>query len=171
MAERKQEILELLRKTKQPLKGKDLAERFGVTRQVIVSDIAELREEGHRIVSTRDGYVLDVGQRVRRIVAMRHTAEDIYEELKTIVENGGKVLDVIVEHPIYGELIGRIDVETLDDVEKFVSLLEITKTKPLLELSDGVHLHTIEAPDEATMERILKAIEKYRLRPVANNLK
>lgn len=167
--ERKYEILELLRKCRRAVKGKDLAERFGVSRQVIVSDIAELREEGHRIVSTRDGYVLDAGSNVRRIVAMRHSAEDIYEELRTIVLNGGKVIDVIVEHPIYGELVGRIDVETLDDVERFVSVLELTKTKPLLELSDGVHLHTIEAPDEETMERVLRAIERFRLKRAASD--
>lgn len=161
--ERRYQILEMLKKSKRPIKGKELAEFFGVTRQVIVSDIAQLREEGYKVVSTRDGYMLDAGEHVRRIVAVKHTAEEIYEELRTIVENGGKVIDVIVEHPIYGEIIGRIDVESIDDVEKFVSALVASNTKPLLEISGGVHLHTIEAPDEQTMERILEAIKKYRI--------
>ena len=161
---RKSEILDLLKRTKVPLKGKELAERFGVSRQIIVSNIAQLREEGNKIVSTRDGYILDNGGRVRKTIAFQHSSEEIYEELRTIVETGGKVIDVIVEHPVYGELIGRIDVSTLDDVEKFVSLLISSNTKPLLEISNGIHLHTIEAPDEATMDRILNAIEKYRLK-------
>ncbi len=161
---RKAEILDLLKRTKAPVKGKELAERFGVSRQVIVSDIAQLREDGNKIFSTRDGYILDTGGRVRRTIAFQHSSEEIYDELRTIVEMAGKVIDVIVEHPVYGELIGRIDVSTLDDVEKFVSLLISSNTKPLLEISDGIHLHTIEAPDETTMDRILNAIEKYRLR-------
>lgn len=160
---RKADILDLLKRTKVPLKGKELAERFGVSRQIIVSDIAQLREEGNKIVSTRDGYVLDTGGRVRRTIAVQHTSEEIYNELRTIVEMGGKVIDVIVEHPVYGELTGRIDVATLDDVEKFVSLLASSNTKPLLEISNGIHLHTIEAPDETVMDRILKAIERYRI--------
>ena len=160
---RKAEILDLLKRAKIPVKGKELAERFGVSRQITVSDIAQLREEGYRIIPTRDGYVLDTGGTVRRTIAVQHTAEEIYDELKTVVENGGKVIDVIVEHPIYGELTGRIDVSTLDDVEKFVSLLISSNTKPLLEISNGIHLHTIEAPDETTMDKILHAIEKFRL--------
>ncbi|WP_101494169.1 transcription repressor NadR [Fervidobacterium thailandense] len=161
--ERRYKILEILKRSKRPIKGKELAEMFGVTRQVVVSDIAQLREEGYRVVSTRDGYLLDTGERVRRVVAVKHGADEIYDELKIIVENGGRVLDVIVEHPIYGEIIGRIDVESIDDVEKFVSALATSNTKPLLEISGGVHLHTIEAPDEQTMEKILEAIKKYRI--------
>ncbi len=161
--ERKYQILELLKKSKTPVKGKYLAELFDVSRQIIVSDIAQLREEGHKIVATRDGYLYDSGNRVRRVVAVKHSSKDIYDELRRIVENGGKVLDVIVEHPVYGEITGRIDVSTLDEVEKFVSLLASSGTKPLSEISNGVHLHTIEAPDEETMKKILKAISKYRL--------
>ncbi|KAF2962542.1 transcription repressor NadR [Fervidobacterium sp. 2310opik-2] len=161
--ERRYEIIEILKKSKSPVKGKDLSDLLGVSRQIIVYDIARLREEGYKIVSTRDGYVLDTGGKVRRTIAFKHTADDIYDELKAIVENGGKVIDVIVEHPIYGEITGRIDVSSIDDVEKFISLLKASNTKPLLEISGGIHLHTIEAPDEETMERILKAVEKYRL--------
>jgi len=161
--ERKYQILEMLKKSKTPVKGKYLAELFDVSRQIIVSDIAQLREEGHKIVATRDGYLYDAGNKVRRVVAVKHSPKDIHDELRRIVENGGKVLDVIVEHPVYGEIIGRIDVSTLDEVEKFVSLLASSGTKPLSEISNGVHLHTIEAPDEETMEKILKAISKYRL--------
>jgi len=161
--ERRHLILEMLKKSKTPVKGKDLAEYFDVSRQIIVSDIAQLREEGHNIVSTRDGYLYDAGNKVRKVVAVKHSAKDIYDELKRIVENGGKVLDVIVEHPLYGEITGRIDVSTLDEVEKFVSLLMSSGTKPLSEISNGIHLHTIEAPDEESMARILKALKKYRL--------
>lgn len=162
--DRKNEILEILKRAKVPIKGKELAEKFGVSRQMIVSDISQLREEGYKIVSTRDGYILDTGGKVRRIVAVKHSTEEIYDELRTIVENGGKVIDVIVEHPLYGEITGRIDVSTMDDVEKFMTLLKVSNTKPLLEISGGIHLHTIEASDEETMERILKSIEKYRLK-------
>ncbi|MGC8820479.1 MAG: transcription repressor NadR [Fervidobacterium sp.] len=162
--ERRYEIVEILKKSKSPVKGKDLSQMLGVSRQIIVSDIAQLREEGYRIVSTRDGYLLDTGGKIRRTIAVKHSSEEIYDELKTIVENGGKVIDVIVEHPIYGEITGRIDVSSIDDVEKFISLLKSSNTKPLLEISGGIHLHTIETSDEKTMERVLEAIDKYRLK-------
>ncbi|MGB9614968.1 MAG: HTH domain-containing protein, partial [Fervidobacterium sp.] len=97
--ERRYEIVEILKKSKSPVKGKDLSQMLGVSRQIIVSDIAQLREEGYRIVSTRDGYLLDTGGKIRRTIAVKHSSEEIYDELKTIVENGGKVVDVIVEHP------------------------------------------------------------------------
>ncbi len=160
---RKKKIMEVLEKSEKPLKGKELADMFDVSRQIIVSDIAQLREEGHKIVSTRDGYILERPNVVRRVVAMKHSVDDIYDELKIIVENGGRVIDVIVEHPVYGEIRGRLDISTLSDIESFLTLIKVSNTKPLMELSDGIHLHTIETDDEDTMEKVLKAIQKYRL--------
>jgi transcriptional regulator of NAD metabolism len=76
------------------------------------------------------------------------------------VRNGGRIVVVIVEHPVYGEIRGIIDVSSEEEVLKFVNLMEMAKTEPLLTLSGGVHLHTIEAPDEETMERIMRELKK-----------
>ena len=42
---RKQELLALLKGAKESMNGQSLAEHFGVTRQIIVQDIALLRAE------------------------------------------------------------------------------------------------------------------------------
>ncbi|HBF10460.1 MULTISPECIES: transcription repressor NadR [Thermotoga] len=159
--ERLRSILKILERSKEPVSGSKLAEELGVSRQIIVQDIAYLRSQGYSIIATPRGYVLSEGKaKVSKLVAVKHEPEDIKEELLCIVRNGGRVLDVIVEHPVYGEIRGIIDVSTEEDVLKFISLMEMTKTEPLLKLSGGVHLHTIEAPDEETMRKILKELNE-----------
>ncbi|QTA37937.1 transcription repressor NadR [Thermosipho ferrireducens] len=155
-------ILDILKNARGPVKGKVLAEKLGVSRQIIVQDISSLKVKGYKIFSTRDGYILEKDENtVRKMVAVKHTADEIYDELFSIVNAGGKIIDVIVEHPIYGEITGRIDIGSSDDIAKFMSLLKSTGATPLLELSGGIHIHTIEAPDESTMKKVLKAIQKY----------
>ncbi|PLV60253.1 transcription repressor NadR [Thermotoga sp. KOL6] len=154
-------ILEVLEKAQEPISGSQLSEKLKVSRQVIVQDIAYLRSLGYNIISTPRGYVLSGGRsKISKLIAVKHSPESIKEELLCIVRNGGRVVDVIVEHPVYGEIRGIIDVSSEEEVLKFVSLMEMTKTEPLLTLSGGVHLHTIEAPDEETMEKILKELKK-----------
>lgn len=162
MKNRMKKILEILRDSEKPVKGKELSDILGVSRQMIVQDISQLKADGHRIIATRDGYILEKEKNViRKMIAVKHGADEIEEELMIVVNAGGKVIDVIVEHPLYGELKGRIDVSTPDDVVKFMSLLKTTHATPLLELSDGIHLHTIEAPNKEVMEKILKALKKF----------
>ncbi|ABR29968.1 transcriptional regulator [Thermosipho melanesiensis] len=164
MKERLKKILGILSESKGPVKGKELSELLGVSRQVIVQDISVLKTKGYKIYSTRDGYVLERRKdRVRKMVAVKHGEEEIYDELFRIVSAGGKVIDVIVEHPIYGEITGRLDIETLDDIAKFMALMQSSNATPLLRLSGGVHIHTIETPNKETMKKVLEAISKYLL--------
>jgi len=153
--ERLGRIAELLEAAKEPLSGTGLAERFGVSRQAIVQDIARLRDSGCPIRATAVGYALDrQGCGVRRLLAVRHDPENVREELLTIVGLGGRVIDVIVDHPVYGELKGNIDAGTPEEVHRFVNLLESTGRGTLSSLSGGFHLHTIEAENEETLDRI-----------------
>ncbi|MCD6552040.1 transcription repressor NadR [Thermotoga sp.] len=159
--ERLKSILRILERSREPVSGSKLAKEFGVSRQIIVQDIAYLRSQGYSIIATPRGYVFGGGKtKVSKLVAVKHGPEDIKEELLCIVRNGGRVIDVIVEHPVYGEIRGIIDASTEEDVLKFVSLMEMAKTEPLLKLSGGVHLHTIEAPDEEIMKKILKELKE-----------
>ena len=154
-SERLEKIAELLEAASEPLSGTGLAERFGVSRQAIVQDIARLRDSGCPVRATAAGYSLDrQGCRVRRLVAVRHAPGDVREELLTVVGGGGRVIDVIVDHPVYGELKGNIDAGTPEEVHRFVNLLESTGRGTLSSLSSGFHLHTIEAKDAETLDRI-----------------
>ena len=164
MKERLKKILSILSNSKEPVKGKELAELLNVSRQVIVQDISILKTKGHKIYSTRNGYILEKRLNVvRKMVAVKHTKDEIYDELFKIVKAGGKVIDVIVEHPIYGEISGRLDIGSIEDISKFIALMESSHASPLLELSGGIHIHTIEAPDTKTMHKVLDSISKYLL--------
>ena len=153
--ERLERIAGLLEAAEEPLSGTGLAERFGVSRQAIVQDIARLRDSGCPIRATAAGYALDrQGCGVRRLMAVRHGPCDVREELLAIVGLGGRVIDVIDDHPVYGELKGNIDAGTPEEVHRFVNLLESTGRGTLSSLSGGFHLHTVEAGDTETLDRI-----------------
>ena len=162
--ERRKAILETLKNSERPCNASVLAETYGVSRQVVVTDIALLRASGTAINATPRGYVLEREENgvVRRIVC-RHTAYDTAKELYIIVDNGCTVQDVVVEHPVYGELIGMLQLKSRYDVGQFVA--KSSQSTPLSVLTDGVHLHTIVCPDEETFERVCKALreEKFLL--------
>jgi hypothetical protein len=160
-SERLEKLIQLLSAARGPLSGSGLAETFSVSRQAVVQDIALLRKRGVPIAATPQGYVLHKGpELVHRVFAVRHKPEDIAEELEAIVSAGGHVLDVIVDHPVYGEIRGNIHVRTRDDVTRFVNLLNSTGQSPLLSLSRGFHLHTVEAEDEHVLDDVERILEE-----------
>lgn len=152
--ERRAKIIEVLEKTKKPIPGNELAKLFNVTRQIIVQDIAILRASGKDILSTSSGYMIESSQRlITKKVACRHSRKELKEELMTFVECGCKIVDVIVEHPIYGELHGILMISNSKDVENFLNNLEQKEAALLSELTGGVHLHTIEAINEDAINK------------------
>ncbi len=152
--ERRTAILETLEQADRPVSASSLAERFGVSRQLVVGDVALLRARGAAIDATARGYVVRELQRtgLLRQMACRHRAEDMEKELLIMVDNGCAVLDVIVEHPVYGQLTGTLGLSSRYDVKQFV--LRSRQAQPLSLLTEGVHLHTLSCPDEAAFLRV-----------------
>ncbi len=146
---------------KEPIKGSDLAKEYGVSRQVIVQDIALLRAEGKGIIATPQGYMLPKKQEksLQKTIVTRHKKEeDLKEELTLMVDLGINIIDVIVEHPVYGEIRGNLNIKSRLDIENFMVRLEEVEAKPLAELTDGVHMHTIEVPSEAVYEKLINRL-------------
>ena len=137
--DRKQAIIEEIQKSDKPVSASKLAKHFGVSRQIIVGDIALLRAAG------------------TQKIAVSHSNDQLAEELYTIIDLGGMVVDVIVEHPIYGELVGNLHLASRYDVDQFVKKVE-TAT-PLSQLTSGVHLHTIRYPSQEVIQRIENALK------------
>lgn len=154
--ERREKLISILRESSDPISGAELAKMLGVSRQVIVQDIALLRAVNRNILSTTKGYVLyyQETEKVNRCFLVKHTDEQIEDELCTIVDNGGKVLDVIVMHDIYGEISTGLIIKNRQDVYDFIDKLKHRKTVPLKDLTDGVHLHTVEADSQEILDRI-----------------
>ncbi len=159
--DRRKLIEELLIKRAEPQKGNNLAVELGVTRQVIVKDIAILRAEGINIIATPEGYMMpkESNLKIKRVIAVSHRPNEIEDELTCIVKFGGKVEDVIIEHPLYGEIRGMLMLKNLYDVQSFMQKCKEYKAEPLSALTRGVHIHTIEAENEETIERILSELK------------
>jgi len=170
--DRKNKIIELLDNSVIPEKGNNIAKKLNVTRQVIVKDIAILRASGENIISTPEGYIIPKAKKViyRRVFAVLHNVDEIQEELTIIVKHGGTVVDVIVEHPLYGEIRGMLMLKTIFDVQKFVEKYKTLKAEPLSKLTGGVHLHTVEAEEEETFGRIEEELRERGFLITEDNL-
>lgn len=154
--QRRRKITELLITSGEPLSGSALSVKLGVSRQVIVQDIALLRATNKNILSTNKGYILfaetDGKDRSRRIIAVKHTDDQIQDELYTIVDFGAKVLDVVIEHEVYGQISVDLLISSRKDVDEFLEKIRSNTTKPLKELTGDVHYHTIEADSETALD-------------------
>ena len=164
-ARRREQLWAYLKERAEPVTGSELAQRLGVSRQVIVQDVALLRAQGYHILATPRGYWAmnqEGPQRPRRTVAVQHppTLEAIERELTAMVDEGASVLDVIVEHPIYGELRGLLMIQSRRDVQAFLQKMRETGAEPLSTLTGGVHLHTLEAEREEDLDRVEQALDR-----------
>ena len=161
-AARRQAILDRLRTADRPVSASSLAAELNVSRQIIVGDIALLRAGGAEISATPRGYVLPrATDGITRTIACRHTLEQTGTELDILVDNGCTVLDVIVEHPVYGQLTGPLQISNRYEVSQFIERCK--KAEPLSSLTDGIHLHTLSCPDEAAFERTKSALRALRV--------
>ncbi|MGF7145182.1 hypothetical protein HNQ56_003618 [Anaerotaenia torta] len=158
--ERREQLVKILNKQTAPISGGELSRLLGVSRQVIVQDITLLRATGVNILSTTKGYLIYLSEeaRAKRIFRVRHTTEQIEDELCTFVDNGGKILDVIVNHEIYGDIATALTIRNRQDVYDFVNKVREKKIVPLKDLADGIHQHTVIADSEETLNRIERAL-------------
>lgn len=164
--ERREEILSILKKAEGPVKGTDLSERLEVSRQVIVQDVAILRARGENILATPQGYLIPQhygkNKLTKTIACIHKNNDEIEDELRIIVDLGGKILDVIVEHPLYGEIKSQLQISSRHDLREFMDNLNNTKAEPLSSLTGGIHIHTIEVEDENMIRRIKESLLEKR---------
>ena len=160
--ERRTSILEYLNKKDAPLSASALAELLGVSRQIIVGDIALLRASGEVIIATPRGYVLEKSDPERsgvvRQIVCSHSAEAMEHELQLCIDYGCEVLDVIVEHPVYGQLIGQLHLRSRYDIAIFMDKVKNSDAHALSELTDGIHIHTLLCPDEEIFRKLKEAL-------------
>ena len=157
--QRRKKIVAMLKKSTEPLSGAALGRETGVSRQVVVQDMALLRTEGYDIVATARGYVLNEPKQATRIIKTCHTNEQTEEELTTIVDLGGCVLDVMVNHRVYGKVAAPLNIRNRRDVQGFMNQLRTGKSTPLLNLTSGYHFHKITAESEEILDEIEEALQ------------
>ena len=133
-SERRNAIINQIRSSSAPVPGKSLAASYDVSRQVIVQDIALIRAAGYEIISTNRGYILSESSSVSRIFKVRHTDSQLEEELCSIVDLGGCVKNVMVNHKVYGHMEAE--------------------SSPLKNITSDYHYHVVEADSEETLDLI-----------------
>lgn len=161
--ERRIKLLEILTNAAEPQTGTWLAKQFNVSRQVIVGDFAILRAAGTEVYATPQGYILPKlknSTAIRVTIACKHERAALEQELGIIIDYGGKVLDVIVEHPLYGELTAKLMLTSRRDLAEFLHKLDVSKAEQLASLTDGVHLHTVEIADLETLSKIEEELKR-----------
>ena len=137
--ERRKKLLNLMRESKTPLSGGALGSATGVSRQVIVQDIALL---------------------TMRLFKVFHDAAATEEELTTIVDLGGCVVDVMVNHRVYGKVSAPLQIKNRRDVQAFLKNLESGKSTPLLNVTSGYHFHHVSAESEEILDEIEDALRR-----------
>ena len=155
--ERRRAIAQRLAQADGPVSAAALAKAFSVSRQIIVGDVALLRAGGMEIFATPRGYILP-GEpaALTRTVACVHSGGEMARELEIMVDQGCQVVDVVVEHPVYGQLTGQLHLSSRYEVQEFIRSVSENLAKLLSDLTGGIHLHTLRCPSEEAYQRVLE---------------
>ena len=153
-SKRREEILDRIQRSSAPVPAKDLAALFQVSRQVIVQDIALIRAAGYDIMATNRGYIINEPVTVSRVFKVKHTDAQVEEELNSIVDLGGCVRNVMVNHRVYGHMEAELNITSRRKTADFIRDLRSGKSSPLKNITSGYHYHTVEADSEETLDLI-----------------
>lgn len=157
---RRKEIVTILSATNKPVSGGELSERLHASRQIIVQDIALLRAAGYDILSTHNGYLLKTSPLIERVFKLHHTSEQTADELTTIVDLGGTVIDVFVWHKVYGRLEAPLNIFSHHSIEQFMEGIQSGRSSELMHITSGYHYHTVRAENEAVLNSIEQALQE-----------
>ena len=158
--ERRGEILKILKQTEVPIAARELAGRFGVSRQVIVQDLAVIRASTPGILSTTKGYVMQQDSSCTREFKVRHSQDKAAQELNLIVDCGGHVKNISISHRVYGRVSAEMDIRSRQDVSEFIQALQNSRSTVLSSATSGYHYHLIEASSEERLDLIRDQLEK-----------
>ena len=160
VTERRKAIANLLSASKTPISGGELSKQFNVSRQIIVQDITVLKGLGYEIFSTHHGYVLQKSPLVERVFKLKHTTEQTEDELNSIVDLGGTVVDVFVWHKVYGKISATLNIFSRLHVKQFLEGVRTGKSTELMNITGGYHYHTVRADSEAVLDKIGETLQQ-----------
>lgn len=156
---RRENLLKILQESDCAVSGTELAEKFQVSRQVVVQDIALLRAKNHNIISTHKGYVLQDKDSIQRVFKVKHSQKKMLDELNLIVDCGGKIEDVFVYHKLYGVIRVEMNVKSRRDAKKYVEGIMGGVSVPLEQITSEYHYHTVTAESVETLDEIQQELQ------------
>lgn len=157
---RRESLLKILQESDVAVSGTKLAEKFQISRQVVVQDIALLRAKNHNIISTHKGYILQNKEDIQRVFKVKHSEEKMLEELNIIVDCGGKIEDVFVYHKLYGVIRVEMNVKSRRDAQRYVEGIKGGVSVPLEQITSEYHYHTVTADSKATLDEIQRELQQ-----------
>lgn len=175
---RRKGILKRLSASAEPVSAGSLSREFGVSRQIIVKDIAKLRADGALILSLARGYVLEKKLQYERVFKVIHSDDDVEKELNLIVDKGGTVEDVFIYHKFYNKVTAKLNIKSRLDVKNFLENITAGKSSLLKNVTSGYHYHTVLADSMETLDIIgdelrqngfLAPLQKYEPDEINNN--
>ena len=160
--ERRKQILDTIRTAGHPVSGAELGRMTGVSRQVIVQDITVLRAEHCPILATRQGYIYSGPSQpcARRVLKTRHRPDQTEDEMNTVVDLGGIMEDVFINHRVYGKLSASLHARNRRDVREFMERMRTGRSSLLMNVTSGYHFHTISAESEEILDEIEEALRE-----------
>jgi transcriptional regulator of NAD metabolism len=161
--ERRKTIAAMLMSESTAISGDELSRRLSVSRQTVVQDITALKNAGYDILSTHCGYLIQRSHLLERVFKVFHSTNQTEDELCTIVDLGGTVVDVFVWHKVYGKISAPLNIFSRHTVNKFIEGVRSGKSTELMNVTGGYHYHTVRADSEEILSRIEKALsdKKY----------
>ena len=160
VAERRKAIVNLLLSAQEPISGGELAQKFNISRQIIVQDITVLKGTGYEILSTSNGYILNKSPLDERVFKVKHSSEQTEDELNCIVDLGGTVVDVFVWHKVYGKIEAPLNIFSRHHVKQFMEGVRTGKSTELMSITGGYHYHTVRADSEEILDKISDALDE-----------
>ena len=150
---RRERLLGVLSTSPAPVTGSALASSLGVSRQAIVNDVAILRASGHDIIGSTQGYRMDgVPGGVTALIRCHHGPERGREEFEVLLDRGVSVLDVGVNHSVFGEVRATVIIESRADIDRHADAIRKAGEAPLSIITRGIHSHRVRAPSEDALE-------------------
>ena len=157
--ERRKEIANFMMSEQKAISGGQLSKNFGVSRQIIVQDISALKAAGYDILSTHSGYIMKSTPLFERVFKVFHTKEQTEDELNTIVDYGGTVLDVFVWHKVYGRVSAKLNISSRHHVAQFLEGVRTGKSSELMNITGGYHYHTVSADSKEILDKIEETLK------------
>lgn len=92
--------------------------------------------------------------RAERVFKVSHTDDQMEDELCSIVDLGGKIVNVMVNHRVYGHMEASLGINSRKKVMEFIENIRLGKSSPLKNITSNYHYHTVEAENEEILDSI-----------------
>lgn len=162
---RREKLYKILEEANRPVTGIELSKDLGVTRQIIVGDVAILRSSGKPIISTARGYLIQgpVEKQLFHCCSKTMDEAELEDELNAVVDNGGIVRGITLSHEVYGIIHIEMNLRSRREIRQYMDKLRANSAPLVITLTNGVHILKVATQSDEEMEGIKEALQDLGL--------